>query len=68
MKSFEEFRRTIDQNTLNVWSEQIHREVEESLKDIKSTDPERYYYAFPQSFSLRVSMRLLEAYHNWLNQ
>lgn len=68
MKDFEDFRKTIDQATLNIWSEQIHNEVEESLKCIKESDPEQYFFAFPQSFSLKVTMRLLEAYHNWLNQ
>ncbi|MCI9484979.1 MAG: hypothetical protein HFH27_11075 [Clostridiaceae bacterium] len=68
MKSFEEFRKSIDQDTLNIWSDEIHKEVEESLKDIKESDPDQYFFAFPQTFSFKVSMRLLEAYHNWLNQ
>lgn len=68
MKAFKEFQESISQETLDKWSEDIYDELAPKFEDMRKNDPEKYFFAYPQSFSLKVSMKMLEAYHNWLNQ
>lgn len=68
MKDFQEFRDSITQETLDEWSEEIYNELAPKFEDMRENDPDKYFSAYPQSFSLKVSMRMLEAYHSWLHQ
>lgn len=68
MKDFNAFKESITQETLNQWSEEVYDELASTFEVLRETDPDKYFVSYPQSFALKVSMRMLEAYHNWLNQ
>lgn len=68
MKDFEEFQKSISKEVLDRWSEDVYNELAPKFEAMRENDPDRYFFAYPQSFSFKVSMRMLEAYHNWLNQ
>lgn len=66
MRDFQEFRRTIDDATLERWHEEIHCALIARLDDQFEDDPEAWSRAYTQSYAFQASMRLLEAYHAWL--
>ena len=68
MKDFNAFKESITQETLNQWSEEVYDELASTFEVLCETDPDKYFVSYPQSFALKVSMRMLEAYHNWLHQ
>lgn len=68
MKDFKEFQKSISQEVLERWSEEVCNELAPKFEAMRESEPEKYFFAYPQSFSLKISMRMLEAYHNWLNQ
>lgn len=68
MKDFDEFRSSITQEILDRWSEEAYNELTPKFEDMRKSDPDKYFFAYPQSFALKMSMRMLEAYHNWLHQ
>jgi hypothetical protein len=68
MKDFNAFKESITQEILNKWSEEVYDEIAPAFEALRESDPEKYFVAYPQSFALKISMRMLEAYHNWLHQ
>lgn len=69
MKDFDDFRKTLNQETIERWGEEVQREVVETVQpQLEQLDPLEQLTIRSNAFNFRVTMRLLEAYHDWLNQ
>lgn len=66
MKDFQEFRKTIDEVTLEKWHQEIQEALIPKLDNLFKDDPHAWGQAHTQSHAFQISMRLLEAYHAWL--
>ncbi len=66
MKDFREFRKTIDDATLEKWHQEIHNALVKKLDTLFKDNPDDWARAYTQSYAFQTSMRLLEAYHAWL--
>ncbi|UFH63890.1 hypothetical protein [Clostridium cadaveris] len=60
MKNFSDFKSTISQEDLL----KISNEITDNLNKI---EPQLDVIEYNRSFNLSLTMRLLEKYHNWLN-
>lgn len=68
MKDFSAFKESITQETLSQWSEEVCGELAPKFESMRENEPEKYFFSYPQSFALKMSLQMLEAYHNWLNE
>lgn len=68
MKNFNAFKESLTQEIVNQWGEEVYDELTPKFESIRERDPNKYFIAYPQSFAMKISMRMLEAYHNWLHQ
>lgn len=68
MKDFQEFRKTIDDATLEKWHREIHDALIVKLDEQFRDDPVAWNRSYTQSYAFQTSIRMLDAYHNWLNQ
>lgn len=68
MKDFKIFKASISDDVLTKWDKEIRStlipKIDKELKD----DPIGWQTALTQSYAFNMSMRLLEAYHAWLNE
>lgn len=63
MKDFTDFKDTISQDVLDGWTAEIMEKVEPQLAGLDSAEQ---LVRRSRSVNFNLTMRLLEAYHNWL--
>lgn len=68
MKEFLEFRKTISEDLLKQWDDEIMSDLIPKLDETYKEDPVSWQTVFSKSYSFQTSIRLLEAYHQWLNK
>lgn len=68
MKDFQEFKKTITTEMLDKWNTEICSKLDANLEYIRESEPTKYRLSYDRSYSLKMTTKLLEAYHFWLNQ
>lgn len=67
MKDFQEFRQTIDDATIAKWTKEIQDEIVPIVDDKIKDNEVAASLAYTQMYAQRITMRMLEAYHVWLD-
>ncbi len=65
VKDFANFKDTISQDVLDRWTDEILEKIEPQLAGLDSLEQ---IVRRSRSVNFGLTMRLLEAYHNWLGQ
>lgn len=67
MKNFEDFQTTIAHPQLKEWQKEVIETLNEKMNIDDYDDPFEYQVIFDRSYHARMMLKMLEAYHNWLN-
>lgn len=67
-KDFCDFRNSLSQETVAKWDEEIKKQLDKKMGSDYGDNPAEWKFIYEQSFSVQMTMRILETYHNWLQQ